>query len=73
MSLAFVALCLVIVWAVKRSEDSKLEDHAVCSPVARIGGCNKWGRCGVLLANGTKRDELRPVVGEMICYRPAKR
>lgn len=37
--------------------------------VVKVGGCDKWGECGVIYANGTVSTEYYPVEGETVCVK----
>ena len=39
------------------------------SKIVSVGGCDKYGDCGVLLENGRKSRIGYPVVGEEVTYR----
>jgi hypothetical protein len=38
-----------------------------CSRVASVGGCDRFGKCGVTLDNGDVRTEFYPTVGQTSC------
>ena len=44
---------------------TELNAPRVTGTVASIGGCDRYGRCGVLLDNGHKCTLHHPVVGQM--------